>query len=302
MLTIKENISLKEYNTFNINANAMYWVEVSTISELREALQLPLYQSVKKLILGGGSNILLLRDFDGLVIKMNIQGIELISETDSHYWVKAGAGVNWHQFVRYCVDHNYAGVENLSLIPGTVGAAPMQNIGAYGVEIEQVFDSLETVHTQTGLIKTFTHADCQFGYRESVFKKSLKGQYVITHVTFRLDKHPVFHTSYGAIRDTLTQMGVTDDQFSIKAISEAVIQIRQSKLPDPAVIGNAGSFFKNPEITFSHYDQLKSNFASIPGYPTNSDMIKVPAGWLIEQCGWKGKRLGDAHFLRKRRR
>ncbi|TAE33535.1 MAG: UDP-N-acetylmuramate dehydrogenase [Cytophagales bacterium] len=295
MLNVQSNVSLKPYNTFGIQATARYWADVQTPNDLQTLLQLADYNQVAKLILGGGSNLLLTGNVEGMVIRMNIQGIELVRENDTHWWVKAGAGVNWHAFVIYCVKHGYAGVENLSLIPGTVGAAPMQNIGAYGVEIEQVFESLEAVNRQTGEVRTFTREECKFGYRESVFKHELKDQYIITSVTFQLDKSPTFHTSYGAIRETLDQMGVTPDTLSIKAVSDAVVQIRRSKLPDPAQIGNAGSFFKNPEISREHYDQLLSQFPDMPGYPlADTDQVKVPAGWLIEHCGWKGYRRGDA--------
>lgn len=295
MLDIQSNVSLKPFNTFGIQATARYLADVQTLNDLQTLLQLDGYDDLSKTILGGGSNLLLTGDIEGMVIRMNIQGIDLIRQNENHWWVKAGAGVNWHEFVLHCVKRGYAGVENLSLIPGTVGAAPMQNIGAYGVEIEQVFESLEAVNRQTGEVRTFSRADCRFGYRESVFKHELKGQYVITSVTFQLDKSPTFHTTYGAIRETLDQMGIGEGQLSIKAISDAVIRIRRSKLPDPAQIGNAGSFFKNPEISRPHYLKLQSDYPDMPGYPlADTDRVKVPAGWLIERCGWKGYRKGDA--------
>ncbi|UFH55095.1 UDP-N-acetylmuramate dehydrogenase [Spirosoma sp. KNUC1025] len=294
MLNIQSYVSLKPYNTFGIDAIARYWVTISHENDLYTLLHLTEFIETTKLIIGGGSNILLCQNFDGLVIKMNIQGIDLIREDDSHVYIKAGAGVNWHELVQFCVHNGYAGMENLSLIPGTVGAAPMQNIGAYGVELEQVFESLTAVHIASGEKRTFTHADCAFGYRESVFKRELKGQYVITDVTFQLDKHPTFHTRYGAIQETLTEMGVSESNLSIKAISEAVIRIRQSKLPDPAQIGNAGSFFKNPEISKVQFEALQTQYPALPGYPIGDDVVKVPAGWLIEQAGWKGYRSGGA--------
>lgn len=294
MLNIQSHVSLKPYNTFGIHANARYWVEVNSEEDLQTVLQLSDYSNQPKLILGGGSNVLLCHDFDGLVVKINIQGIDVTREDDDHVYVTAGAGVNWHALVLFCVGRGYAGMENLALIPGTVGAAPMQNIGAYGVELEQVFESLTAVHITTSERKTFTHADCAFGYRESVFKRALKGQYIITSVTFQLTKRPIFHTRYGAIQETLTEMGVTDETLSIKAISDAVIRIRRSKLPDPAQIGNAGSFFKNPEIPKDQFDKLKAVYPTLPGYPIGDDVVKVPAGWLIEQAGWKGYRSGDA--------
>lgn len=294
MLTIESHVSLKPYNTFGIEANTRYWVEINHEDDLQTLLQLTEFVETPKLILGGGSNILLCHDFSGLVIKVNIQGITVVRETDDHVYLTAGAGVNWHELVMYCVKGGYAGLENLSLIPGTVGAAPMQNIGAYGVELEQVFESLTAFHILTGEQHTFTHADCQFGYRESIFKRTLKGQYIITSVTFQLNKRPIFHTRYGAIQETLTEMGISESNLTIKAISDAVIRIRRSKLPDPAQIGNAGSFFKNPEIPADQFEALKSTYPTLPGYPADNNQVKVPAGWLIEQAGWKGYRLGDA--------
>ncbi|NEU65365.1 UDP-N-acetylmuramate dehydrogenase [Spirosoma agri] len=294
MLTLESHVSLKPYNTFGIDVTTRYWVEVNQEDDIQTLLQLSEFVDTPKLILGGGSNVLLCHDFNGLVVKMSIKGIDIVREDDDHIYLKAGAGVNWHELVRFCVQRNYAGMENLSLIPGTVGAAPMQNIGAYGVELEQVFESLTAVHILTGEKHTFTHADCAFGYRESIFKRALKGQYIITSVTFQLNKQPIFHTRYGAIQETLTEMGVSDDALTIKAISEAVIHIRRSKLPDPAQIGNAGSFFKNPELPKEQFDALKSAYPALPGYPLGNDIVKVPAGWLIEQSGWKGYRSGDA--------
>lgn len=294
MLTIQKGVSLRPYNTFRIDSTAQYLVEIDQLEDLQALLIDEKFRNTPKLVLGGGSNLLLTQNVEGLVIKINILGINVVREDDYHVYLEVGAGVNWHELVMYCVDNGLAGMENLSLIPGTVGAAPMQNIGAYGVEIEQIFDSLTAVHVQSGALRHFTHADCQFGYRESVFKRSLKGQYIITSVTFRLSKKPTFHTQYGAIQETLNAMGISGDTLSIKAISEAVIHIRRSKLPDPAEIGNAGSFFKNPEIQQTQFDQLKSQYPALPGYPTGPDTVKVPAGWLIEQSGWKGRRVGDA--------
>ena len=294
MLTIQSHVSLKPYNTFGIDADARYFIEINQADDINTLLQLTDFMGVPKLILGGGSNVLLCHDFNGLVIRMNIQGIEVLRENDDHIFLKAGAGVNWDELVQFCVQHGYAGMENLTLIPGTVGASPMQNIGAYGVELEQIFDSLTAVHTQTGERRTFSHADCQFGYRDSIFKRELKGYYIITSVTFRLNKQPIFHTRYGAIQETLADMGVPHDELTIKAISEAVSRIRRSKLPDPSQIGNAGSFFKNPEIPKAQFDSLKRQFNEMPGYPVGDELVKIPAGWLIEQAGWKGYRSGDA--------
>jgi UDP-N-acetylmuramate dehydrogenase len=250
------------------------------------------------LILGGGSNILFTKDYDGMVLKNEISGIKVLHEEPAYVYVKVGAGENWHSFVLHCIDLHWAGVENLSLIPGNVGAAPMQNIGAYGVELSSVFLSLEAFHLKEKKIVTFTAADCGFGYRESVFKNKLKDQFVILSVTFKLKKQPVFHTSYGAIEQELEKMGVKE--LSIKAISDAVISIRKSKLPDPKEIGNAGSFFKNPSVSKEKSQILNSKFQAINGHENVDGTVKLAAAWLIEQCGpeygtsWKGYRKGDA--------
>lgn len=294
MLTVQRGVSLRPYTTFGIEAQANYFADIASETDLNTLFQLNEFNTLPKLILGGGSNLLLTQDFPGLVIRLTLSGINRVREDELHVYVQAGAGVGWHELVMYCVSNDLAGMENLSLIPGTAGAAPMQNIGAYGVEIEQIFDHLEAVHIQTGEKRRFEHADCRFGYRESIFKHELKGQYIITSVTFRLDKTPTFHTRYGAISETLAEMGVTDETMSIRAISDAVIKIRRSKLPDPAEIGNAGSFFKNPEIPAAQFDQLKTTYPAMPGFPIDPNKIKVPAGWLIEQAGWKGYRTGDA--------
>ncbi|HMD00570.1 MAG TPA: UDP-N-acetylmuramate dehydrogenase, partial [Ferruginibacter sp.] len=245
-MLVQNNISLKPFNTFGIDVFARYFAKFDTVNELHELLDAARPTTAKKrsptLILGGGSNLLFTRDFDGYVLKNELKGIKEIHEDEHHLYVQAGAGENWHGFVQHCINNGWAGVENLSLIPGNVGASPMQNIGAYGTEIKNVFYSLEAFHIEERKIVNFSLNDCEFGYRESVFKKKYKGRFVIMNVTYRLDKKPTFNTSYGAIEQELEKMGVK--QLSIKAISEAVINIRTSKLPDPAVIGNAGSFFK----------------------------------------------------------
>jgi UDP-N-acetylmuramate dehydrogenase len=296
-MNIKEDVSLKPYNTFSIDAKAKYFASFGSLSELNELLNYnpDCYREKTtnhRLILGGGSNILFTNDFDGIVLKNEIGGIEIVKEDEDHVYINAGGGVNWHQFVLYCVNHNYAGVENLSLIPGNVGASPMQNIGAYGVEIKDVFYELEAFHRHEKVIETFLLKDCEFGYRESVFKNKYKDQFVITNVTYRLNKKPSFNTSYGAINQELEKMGVKE--LSIQAISQAVINIRTSKLPDPKEIGNAGSFFKNPIISNEQYHELKKTFPNIVAFPSGSNQTKLAAGWLIEQCGWKGYRKGDA--------
>ena len=244
------------------------------------------------MFLGGGSNVLLCNDYAGLVIRNAIKGKQIVHEDDDHVLLKVYSGESWHETVMYCVERNWGGIENLSLIPGTVGAAPMQNIGAYGVELEQVFDHLEAFNLHTFELETFNKSQCAFGYRESVFKRQLKGQYFIYSVTFKLNKKPSIHADYGDIQAILNEKGLSPETAGIKDVSDAVIHIRQSKLPDPKVLGNSGSFFKNPQITIEHFEALKIQFPDIKGYPQN-DGMKVPAGWLIEQCEWKGKRVGN---------
>ncbi|MBW7890954.1 MAG: UDP-N-acetylmuramate dehydrogenase [Chitinophagaceae bacterium] len=297
-MKVLENISLKPYNTFGIEVLARYFSSFSDLDQL--TMCVTDYARTKKVILGMGSNILFTGDLDGIILKNEIMGIEKIREDDEFVYLRAGAGENWHQFVLYCLEHDWAGVENLSLIPGTVGAAPMQNIGAYGVELEEVFDSLDAFHIHDRTIKTFGRNECEFGYRKSVFKNRFKDRFVILNVTFRLRKKPVFNISYGAIQQELEKMKVKE--LSIRSVSQAVIRIRSSKLPDPAVIGNAGSFFKNPEVTREQFEELRVHYPEVPHYPVKQynvdedtkDKVKLAAGWLIEQCGWKGFRRGDA--------
>lgn len=291
-MEVKENISLRPFNTFGIDVQARYFGSFHSVDELLFLLNEKRYAGLQHLVLGGGSNILLTKDIDGLVLKNDIGGIELVDESDDHFFIRAGAGENWHGLVMYCVENNYAGIENLSLIPGNVGAAPMQNIGAYGVEIKDIFHDLDAIHKKERTFRKFELKDCGFGYRESVFKNRFKDQYIITHVTFRLNKIPVFNTSYGALKQELDKSGET--KLTVKSISDAVIAIRSSKLPDPRVTGNAGSFFKNPQISHQRYSELKEQFPEMPSFPVDDKFVKVPAGWLIEQCGWKGYRNGDA--------
>jgi UDP-N-acetylmuramate dehydrogenase len=291
-MQIRENISLRPFNTFGIDATARYFTTFTSETELQEILESPLVIQRPPLVLGGGSNILLTKDLPNLVLKNEIGGIAVVGEDDEYIYLKAGAGVNWHQLVLYCVRNNFAGMENLSLIPGNVGASPMQNIGAYGVEIKDIFHQLEAYHIADKKEVTFSREECAFGYRESVFKRKYKGQFVITSVTYKLSKEPRFETSYGAIQQELEKMGVKE--LSIQAVSKAVINIRTSKLPNPEVVGNAGSFFKNPQVKISHFEQLREVYPSLPFFPFDENLVKVPAGWLIEQCGWKGVRRGDA--------
>jgi UDP-N-acetylmuramate dehydrogenase len=290
-MQIRENISLQPFNTFGIPASARLFAAFSNIDELQEILDDQQYALNSHLVLGGGSNILLTQDFNGMVLKNEIEGIEKVCEDDEFMYVRAGAGVNWHQFVLYCIENHLAGVENLSLIPGNCGASPMQNIGAYGVEIKDVFHELEAYDLKERMIRTFSNAECEFGYRESVFKRKYKGQFIITSVTYRLHKKPFYNTSYGAINAELERMGIKE--LSIQAISQAVINIRTSKLPDWKETGNAGSFFKNPQISNEQFQVLKDQFPDIVGFP-QGEGTKLAAGWLIEKCGWKGFRKGDA--------
>ncbi|HET9055962.1 MAG TPA: UDP-N-acetylmuramate dehydrogenase [Chitinophagaceae bacterium] len=289
-MKIIPNISLKPYNTFGVDAKAKYFSGFTSVDELRELSNANAWQSI--FVLGGGSNVLFTKDFDGLVLKNEIKGINIVHENEHYVDIKVGAGEKWHQFVMHCIEHNWAGVENLSLIPGSVGASPIQNIGAYGVEIKDVFYCLEAYHYADKKVYTFTLNDCEFSYRNSVFKARYKGQFVILNATYRLNKQPKFHIKYGAIEQELERMGVKT--LNIRAISQAVINIRSSKLPNPDLIGNAGSFFKNPEISAAQFSDLTIQFPGIIGYKLPDEKIKLAAGWLIEQCGWKGFRRGDA--------
>ncbi len=297
MPNILKNISLKPYNTFGLDTSARLFVEVKSLEELQEVVRSSKFKINDVLVLGGGSNILLTQDMDGLVVKNSIQGKEIVSENEEEIVIKVGAGTNWHEFVMNCVEKGYGGVENLSLIPGTVGAAPMQNIGAYGVEIKDVFVQLEALHRFSNKMEIFDNATCEFGYRESIFKHSHKDKYIIVNVTFRLSKKPKLNLDYGAIRDVLAEKEITEP--TIKDVSNAVIEIRQSKLPDPKKIGNSGSFFKNPVISKEALLSIRKDYPEIPTYPIDDNSVKVPAGWLIEQAGWKGKTFGSIGVHKK---
>ena len=291
MTTIKHNVSLKPYNTFGIDVKATYFCEVTTENELLDILTNKNYP--EKIFIGGGSNMLLTKNINKLVVHLNIKGKEVINETSEQVYVKASAGENWHELVVWAIDNNYGGIENLSLIPGNAGTAPMQNIGAYGVELKDVFFSCEAIHLKTLNKKVFSLEECQFGYRESIFKTSLKNQYIITSITLCLTKsNHVLKTSYGAINEELETRNIKIP--TIKDVSNAVIAIRKSKLPDPAQLGNSGSFFKNPIISTKQFEVFINTFKDDPFYKTTDSEIKIPAGWLIEQCGFKGKRFGDA--------
>ncbi|MCK5815025.1 MAG: UDP-N-acetylmuramate dehydrogenase [Flavobacteriaceae bacterium] len=288
-MNIQENISLKKHNTFGIDAKASRFTSIESVSELREII----VNEANIFILSGGSNLLLTKDLDSLVLHINTKGIDIIEETNTHVFVKAQAGENWHEFVLWCIEHNFGGLENLSLIPGNVGTSPIQNIGAYGVEIKDTFHKLKAIEIATGNRKIFDASECNFGYRNSVFKNELKGKYIITSVIFKLTKkNHNLNYSYGAIQSELEKRKVLNP--TIKDISDCVIDIRNSKLPNPKEIGNSGSFFKNPVISISKFQELKNKHQTIPSYKISKTEVKVPAGWLIEQCGFKGKRFGDA--------
>lgn len=292
-MQVFENFSLKNYNTFGIAAYAKHFVSVNSVSQLQNVLLLKEYP--EKLILGGGSNMLITKDIDALVIHINLKGKEIISKNDKSetVLVKAWAGENWHEFVSWTLENDFGGLENLSLIPGNVGSAPIQNIGAYGVELKDTFESCEALEIKTGKIKTFLLQDCRFGYRDSVFKGEAKNKFIILNVTFKLTtKNHQIKTSYGTIEETLNERGIANP--TIKDVSQAVIAIRRSKLPDPAEIGNSGSFFKNPVLGKKEFENFAEKHPTAPFFKVSEDEIKVPAGWLIEQAGFKGARFGDA--------
>ncbi len=286
MIRLLHDHSLLPYNTFGIDVKAERFTEVVSEEALKEVLSGS--QDQNRLILGGGSNLLFTRDVAGLVIRNGITGIELVEEDEASCKVRVGAGENWHQFVLYCVDQSYGGVENLSLIPGSVGASPIQNIGAYGTELKDVFEELEALDLEDLTVRTFSARDCEFGYRDSIFKRGAKGRFVITRVILRLSKNPQVNVSYGTLEQELERMGV--GEVDIRAVSQAVINIRRSKLPDPEELGNAGSFFKNPVVNEAVFTRLKTENPGIKGYPLPGGEVKLAAGWLIEQAGWKGHR------------
>lgn len=288
---MQQNKSLKPFNTFGVECQAQWFVEAQSVSEIWSCLQA--LEDRPLLVLGGGSNLLLTEDFPGVVLKINLKGISLVHQTDEHVLLEIQAGEHWHQVVEYCLEHNYGGIENLALIPGQMGTAPIQNIGAYGVEIKDVFDSCIALNRKTGEQQLFTREDCNFSYRESIFKNELKNQFIILSVRLRLTtkKHQL-KLDYGSIKEVLKQKNI--DRPGIREVAEAVISIRQSKLPDPKELGNSGSFFKNPVVSEVLAQQLKFKYPEMPSYPAGDDLIKIPAGWLIEQAGFKGFREGDA--------
>lgn len=289
-MKILKNISLKKYNTFGVDAFTDYFAELTNGNEVQEIINFSRDKNLPALILGRGSNILFTKDYHGIIIKLSIPGIFIVDEDSSSVLIEVGGGVKWHSFVEFCVARNLGGVENLSLIPGTAGAAPIQNIGAYGQELKNVFENLNGFYLEDGKWQQFTKDDCKFGYRDSVFKRELKGKFIITKITIRLNKNPEFNLEYGSLMSEVEKLNRKD--LSVKDVSDVICSIRKSKLPDPEVIGNAGSFFKNPEISFEKFSELKKEFPGIPGY-VQVDSVKLSAGWLIERCGWKGKKVGN---------
>ena len=290
-MKLLQNISLKDLNTFGVEVKAKYFIEVISEDELIEVLSHHKIKQEKKIVLGGGSNILFTKDFDGLVIKDSISGISIVEEDDQNVIIKSGAGVVWNDLVKFCVDRNYGGIENLTFIPGSVGAAPVQNIGAYGQEIADTFHSLEGFYLDNLQKKIFSKDECKYSYRTSIFKTKLKNKFLITSIKLRLSKNFVPNTSYKTLNDFLQKAGIKNP--SIKEMSSSVTEIRKSRLPDPVIIGNAGSFFKNPEVNFETIEKLKMKYPDIKSFSFETDKIKLSAGWLIEKCGWKGKRIGD---------
>lgn len=290
-MKIQEKYSLKDLNTFGVDVSAKYFAEVNDVDDLKYAIEFAKINHFEILFLGGGSNILFTEDFGGLVIKLNLKGISEEFLNENEVLVTAKAGENWHEFVQFCLSENYGGLENLSLIPGNVGTSPMQNIGAYGTEIKDTFVKCKVLNIETLEIEEFNKEECGFGYRDSIFKREGKGKYVILEVTFKLStKNHQIKTEYGAIKNELDKLGIENP--TIQDVSRAVISIRQSKLPDPQILGNAGSFFKNPTIPPQQFTEVQNSYPQMPNYP-NGEMVKIPAGWLIEQCGWKGKQIGN---------
>lgn len=292
-MRLRENFSLKEVSTFHVRATAQYYTEFSTVADLKEILSSEFVKTQKYLILGGGSNLLFTKDFEGIVIRNLYKGISIVKEEGDTVYIRANSGEKWHNFVIHCVNNNYGGIENLSLIPGTVGAGPIQNIGAYGVELKDVLTEVEAMNIKTQEVKIFTNTECKFGYRESIFKNVEKNKYIILSVTLKLQKNLAkVNVTYGSLSKELQDSGITHP--TIKDVSNAVIKIRSAKLPDPDKIGNAGSFFKNPVIPIAQFDKLKKQYPDIVSFPAHNGYTKLAAGWLIEQAGWKGKRFGDA--------
>ncbi|MFP4023819.1 MAG: UDP-N-acetylmuramate dehydrogenase [Thiohalospira sp.] len=295
MYEIKVNFPLKKYNTFGIDVKTRYFSTCSSIDELIQSINIQKKENLPLMILGGGSNVLFTENFTGIIIQPALKGVEVVNENSRAVQLKVGAGEDWDEFVEYCVEKGWGGIENLSLIPGNVGTSPIQNIGAYGMEVKDVITEVETLEIDTFKIHRFKNADCQFGYRDSIFKRTLKGKHIITHVFFRLNKKPEFILDYGNLKNELSTYG----EINLQNIRKAVIDIRNAKLPNPEETGNAGSFFKNPVIGFNAFEQLKKSYPEIPFFLLDNKLVKIPAGWLIEKAGWKGKRGGNVGVHQK---
>lgn len=291
-LRISKNVDLSSFATMHVSAKAKTLIGIDSLEDLIQALQEIERVDAKFLILGGGSNVLFVNDFDGVILNINLKGIEILEETDEQVLLKVAAGENWHELVLYCVSNGWGGIENLALIPGKVGAAPIQNIGAYGVELSQVLVDVEALMIESMTLETFSNEECKFGYRESIFKSDLKGKTVITSITITLSKNHTPNTEYGALKSLLSAKGIENP--TIKDVCDAVIEVRESKLPDPSELGNNGSFFKNSVIDVFLFNEIKKKYKDLPGYPVTEHLVKVPAGWLIDTAGWKGYRKGDA--------
>jgi UDP-N-acetylmuramate dehydrogenase len=289
MILIEENYPLKSLNTFGINAHARFFAEATTPEDMKTVISIFKDNEQPKLIMGGGSNLLFTSDFNGVIYYPSIKGIEITRMNDTHVWVKTCAGENWDQFVAYCVKRNWGGIENLSLIPGNVGACPIQNIGAYGVEVKDCIDSVEALDLNTCEIQTFSNAECRFGYRDSIFKNELANRYLISAVTFRLTLNPQANTAYKDVLEELKHF----DKLTIASVREAIINIRRRKLPDPEEFGNAGSFFKNPVIPIALFEKIRSDYPEVPLFPVSENLFKIPAAWLIQTAGWKARREGN---------
>ena len=294
-MEVRENYSLKNYNTFGIDVKCRYFVESDTESEFLEFVSSYELRPEEIMVLGEGSNFLFTDDFEGTVFYPTMKGMEIVEENDEHVWVKVGAGEVWDDFVAWAVEQGYGGVENLSLIPGHVGAAPVQNVGAYGMEAGDTIERVEAIQIEKARKETISAADCRFAYRDSIFKGEWKNRYIVTYVVFRLTKVPEFRLNYGSVREELQKLG----EVNLKNIRQAIIQIRRAKLPDVKELPNAGSFFKNPVVSREQAGQLKERYPELPVYPVDEDRVKLAAGWLIEQCGWKGKDLGKAGVYEK---
>lgn len=296
-MIVKENFSLKNLNTFGVDVKTDFFISIKNNEDLKKVFLSGKFKHIPKLILGGGSNILFTKDFKGLIIQLSSNEIKMVEENNDHVFIEASAGVIWHDLVLFCVNKNFGGIENLSLIPGKTGAAPIQNIGAYGQELKDTFYSLKGILINDGTEEIFYKDDCDFGYRSSIFKKELKNKFAITDITLKLNKHPVLNTSYGAVEEELKKLN--KKKISIKDVSDVVCKIRMSKLPDPKEIGNAGSFFKNPEIPIKRFENLREKYPEITGYKISDGLIKISAGWLIEKVGLKGIKIGNTGTHKK---